>query len=733
MNFQDLQKIAQAHGVATSYWEYNGTIREVSEDTLLKVLKSLGIFLDTVEEQNHALRMVDYGSWAKVIEPTVVADFGKETDLPVYVPHMSPVEVSVILENGMRWPIAQKDIWVEPRYVEDVITGQATFSIPADLPLGYHQVEVKISDWMPVTSHIIVVPQKIDNKVISARRAWGLQAQIYSIRSNNSWGLGDVRDLRDLLVLGAQQGADFVLINPLHAAEPCAPITDSPYLPSTRKFINPIYIRPEDIEEYAYLALEKIQEIQALKDSAKSKNYGCEPIDRNSIWEQKSKTIRIIYESGRSVSRQAQYQRFIKEQGSELADFALWCAVTEKYGDTMHKTYVNIHTPQVQEIRSQITKEIDFYMWLQWIIDQQLQIAQSQAKESGMAFGICADLAVGVHPLGADTWTHPQNFAAGVTVGAPPDMYNQIGQDWSQPPWSPTALRNSGYMPLRSMLRTVLHNAGAIRMDHVMGLFRLWWIPAGNNPSEGTYVYYDHRAMVGIIMLEAMKSEAVVIGEDLGNVEPWVRDYISERGVIGTSVIWFEQDNGYPLPPERYRFKSIATVNTHDLPPTRGYLEIEHVNLRERLGLLVEDAEEVRLQAQEEINRYISKIRAENIITAEELNAEVSSSNISDMNKSFPEEREDLDIWEIVLGIHRYICKTPAALVGVSLTDAVEEFRAQNQPGTYREYDNWRIPLCNKNLDPVIVDDLGNNSNFIELTSLVNKIIKNTDTNTSTQ
>ena len=293
------------------------------------------------------------------------------------------------------------------------------------------------------------------------------------------------------------------------------------------------------------------------------------------------------------------------------------------------------------------------------------------------------DLAVGVHPTGADAWSLNLSLARGVSVGAPPDIYNQRGQDWSQPPWSPESLAASGYAPLRDMVRTVLRHAGALRVDHIIGLFRLWWIPEGMGASQGAYVRYDHEAMVGVLLLEAHRAGAVVIGEDLGTVEPWVREYLATRGVLGTSVLWFEkQGDGWPLEPQAYRRLALSTVNTHDLPPTAGYLAEEHVQLRERLGLLTEPLEVVRTEARIERDRMMARLRGHGLIG------------------EAPTERE------VVEALHRYVVRTPSVLVGVALVDGVGERRTQNQPGTDKEYPNWRIPLGDGSGEVVLMDDL---------------------------
>jgi 4-alpha-glucanotransferase len=262
-------------------------------------------------------------------------------------------------------------------------------------------------------------------------------------------------------------------------------------------------------------------------------------------------------------------------------------------------------------------------------------------------------------------------------------MYNQLGQDWVMPPWRPDRLAEVGYAPYRNMLRTVLRHAGGLRIDHVIGLFRLWWVPPGCQPSEGTYVGYDHEALVGILVLEAHRAGAIVVGEDLGTVEPWTRDYLRQRGILGTSVLWFEKDAaGKPLPPGRWREMCLATVTTHDLPPTAGYLAGEHIDVRERLELLTRPIDEVREADEADRRAVLDECRELGLL------GETAS------------EQDQVE------ALHRLVTQTPARLIGVSLADAVGDRRTINQPGTIDEYPNWRVPLADGNGRPLLLDDI---------------------------
>ncbi|NKY07665.1 4-alpha-glucanotransferase [Cellulomonas hominis] len=495
----------------------------------------------------------------------------------------------------------------------------------------------------------------------------------------------DLRDLADLAWLsGHEAGAQFLLVNPLHAAEPVPPVTPSPYLPTTRRFVNPLYLRVEDVDETAYLSSADRALVEWSAEQALALDADEGPIDRDVVWAAKKAALDVVFAVPRSAARQSAFEDFRRREGRGLEDFALWCALVEQHGPGPWPADLrDPAAPGALRARTELADRVEFFCWLQWLADEQLATVQRTAHGAGMSLGVMHDLAVGVHPSGADVWALGGVLARGASVGAPPDMYNQQGQDWSQPPWHPEELARVAYRPYRDMLRTVLRHAGAVRIDHIIGLFRLWWIPQGNSPADATYVRYDHDAMIGILALEAHRAGAVVIGEDLGNVEPWVRDYLSERGVLGTSILWFEKDGeGRPLPPEDYRRLALSSVTTHDLPPTAGYLAEEHVALRERLGLLTEPVEQVRRAARAEREAMLAALRERGLVGDD------------------PSERE------VVEALHRYVLRTPSVLVGVSLADAVGERRAQNQPGTDREYPNWRVPLADGAGRMVLLDDL---------------------------
>jgi len=690
--------------VEPNYLGHDGLTHAADAQTLVAVLAAMGVDASSPGRIEAALQNAELVAWRRVLPPIVVMRSGRQAQVPVHVTHGESVTAWLELDaeaGGGRRELVQAGVWVEPRMVDGRLVGCATFTLPDDLPLGWHELHARMSD---STSQVpvVVTPDRLGlPRGLDRRRAWGYLAQLYAVRSRASWGVGDLADLAEIVTLaGRRSGADFVLVNPLAAAEPIAPMTPSPYLPTTRRFVNPMYLRVEDIREAGYLSSVDRALVEWSADPALALDDDPRQIDRDIAWTAKKAALEVVFAVRRSAAREQMFADYREMENPGLEMFALWCALAEKYQTLTDEWPQEARDPSsgfVAAAREELADRVAFYEWLQWVADEQLAAAQRAARESGMRIGIMHDLAVGTHPKGADAWALSDVLAPGASVGAPPDMYNQQGQDWTQPPWHPEALARAGYRPYRDMLRTVLRHAGAIRVDHVLGLFRLWWVPQGCTPMQGAYVRYDHEALVGILALEAYRAGAIVIGEDLGTVDPWVRDYLAERGILGTSILWFEKDGPNPRPPEHYRHLALASVTTHDLPPTAGYLANEHVALRARLGLLTEPASQVAAEADDERERMLAALRRRGLLGEQ------------------PAERE------VVEALHRWILASPAVLVGVSLADAVGERRAQNQPGTDLEYPNWKVPLADSAGRVVLIDDLFDNPRLRSLAAVMDR------------
>jgi 4-alpha-glucanotransferase len=446
----------------------------------------------------------------------------------VHVPDGADVEVWVELEDGaVRTDVVQQDHWVPPAVVDGAAVGEATFAVPSDLPLGWHVLHARSGELRAITP-LVVTPAVLGlPPALRDRRDWGFATQLYSLRSTRSWGIGDLADLGDLAAWsGHELGADFVLVNPLHAAAPIAPMEPSPYLPVSRRFGNPLYLRVEAVPEFGYLDPDDRVTVAELATPVRAANTSAARLDRDGSWTAKRLALELVHRVPRSPGREVAYRAFLEREGQGLLDFATWSVLVEEQGVDWTAWPAELHDPHgpaAAEVRHRLADRVDFHCWLQWLLDEQLEAAQRAARAAGMRSGIVHDLAVGVHPHGADAWALQDALAEGITVGAPADAFNQQGQDWSQPPWRPDRLAELAYRPYRDMLRTVLRHAGGLRVDHVLGLFRLWWVPAGLPQSARSYFVYYHVPSVGILSVLPPGAGAFVGGEGVGS-EMCIRD-----------------------------------------------------------------------------------------------------------------------------------------------------------------------------------------------------------------
>ncbi|EGX55994.1 4-alpha-glucanotransferase [Streptomyces zinciresistens K42] len=665
---EDLRRLAELYGVVPSYQPSADRTVAASVTALTLVLAALGVDARTPAAVAAALAAREHELGARLLPPTVVCWSGGGPDATAVLPPGTRLRVET--EQG------------------ETRTGTA------GLPPGVHRLTATAPDGRSATSHLVVAPPALP---APGERSFGLLVQLYSLLSRRSWGMGDLGDLTELATwAGRALGAGFVQVNPLHAAVPGTPTDPSPYRPSSRRFPDPVHLRIEDVPEYAHV--EDRERLGALlAQAARLREAVLEEgalIDRDAVWEAKRAALELVREVPLGPGRQAAYADFLAREGEALEDHATWCALAEAHGPDWRRWPAGLRDPRSPETaraRRELMDRVDFHCRLAWLTDTQLTAAQRAARESGMPIGIVHDLAVGVHPDGADAWAQQEHFAAGMSVGAPPDAFNARGQDWGLPPWRPDRLAESGYAPYRRLLRALFRFAGALRIDHVMGLFRLWWVPRGHAPTQGAYVRYDAEAMLAVLVLEASRAGALVIGEDLGTVEPGVRERLRSHGVLGTSVLWFERDwdgDGRPLPPESWRAGCLATATTHDLPSTAARLTGEHVELRHGLGLLTRPLEQERAEAAADTGEWL------------ELLSRLGLTRGSHGGHGAGEEEAEIQ------AVHRFLLRTPARMVGVWLPDGVGDRRPQNLPGTWDQYPNWRLPVADARGRPVTLEEL---------------------------
>ncbi|MEU6093509.1 4-alpha-glucanotransferase [Streptomyces sp. NPDC047079] len=663
-----LARLAALHGVATSYQPSPDRTARSSDTAITAALAALGVDASTPDAVRHALAAREGELRERLLPPTVVGWGGR------------PPAALASLPEGTRLRIETEQ-------------GETRASA-GHLPPGVHALYATAPDGRTAEAHLVTAPARLP---APPGRSHGLLVQLYSLLSRRSWGMGDLGDLTELTAwAGRTLGAGFVQVNPLHAAVPGAPTDPSPYRPSSRRHPDPVHLRVEDVPEFPYVEDQArlrvlLERAARLRESVLDKGA---LIDRDAVWDLKREALELVHAVPMGPGRRAAYADFLADGGETLEDYATWCTLAEVYGSDWYAWPAGLRDPRSPETaraRAELRDRVDFHTWLAWLTDAQLATAQRTARDAGMAVGLIHDLAVGVHPGGADAWAQQEYLAAGISVGAPPDAFNPRGQDWGLPPWRPDRLAASGYAPYRRLLRALFRYAGALRIDHVMGLFRLWWVPQGQPPTEGTYVRYDAEAMLAVLVLEAARAQALVIGEDLGTVEPGVREALHERGVLGTSVLWFERDwegTGQPLPPEHWRADCLATATTHDLPPTAARLTGDHVELRDRLGLLTRPLDQERAAAATDAREWLSLLTRLGLLKGS--------------SGGGPTASEELE----VQAVHRFLLRTPARLIGVWLPDAVGDRRPQNLPGTRDEYPNWRLPIADADGRPMTLEEL---------------------------
>lgn len=525
---------------------------------------------------------------------------------------------------------------------EDGTTVRVESRLPADFPCGYHLLRTGSGE----ERQLIVSPGQCWSP---QTRAWGWSVQLYALRSRDSWGIGDLADLRKLKEWARQRGAGFLLVNPLHAVAPGLPQQTSPYLPVTRRFRNPIYLRVEEVPGADRVPLADLTEAgQQL-----TARLG---IDYDAVWTAKTTALERIFAT---VESPAEFDGWRREQGRALEDFATWCALVEHHGPDWRSWAELFRHPDaaaVQQFRQDSAERVTFHAWLQWALDVQLR-----AATGGLT--VIQDLPIGVDGGGADAWAWQGQLVSGALAGAPPDSFNSAGQDWGSPPFNPWRLRADGYRPFIASVRSTMAGAGGLRIDHVLGLFRLWWVPADEAPLSGGYVRYPSAELLDIVALESARASALVVGEDLGTIEPGVREALAAHRMLSYRLLWFEAGS-----PATWPSSSMAAVTTHDLPTVAGLWTGSDL-AEQREFATVDDG-------QLELSR-----------TA--LLARLAPAGLS------PTASAE----QAVLAAYKLLASSPSTLLCATLEDAVLAERRPNLPGV-TERANWCIPL------PVSLEEL---------------------------
>lgn len=699
-----LDRLADVVGIEPFYHDIWGTRRETSEATKRALIGAMGLAAATDAEAEVSLRMLEGRAWRRILAPVVVLGENEGSFITLSVPaglDAAALSWRLELEGGVHHSAALS-MRTLPVMERATLDGDAferrTLALPGILPLGYHRLSVSIHPnggaALEGATTLIVAPVRClgVEEVVAGGRTWGIGLQLYSLKSGDDWGVGDFHDLGRFAETAAGLGATLVGLNPLHALFPADPNHIGPYSPSSRSFLNILYIDPERVPE-----LERSDKARALIASPEFRDRlnaarAAELVDYPAVSALKLPVLEALYEAfqarGEDDPRHVAFDAFRRERGEALRRHAVFEALHERFYRHDPALWMwrqwppAFQKPDSAEVRAFAAENADrvgFFEFLQWEADRQLGEAAERGRKAGLAIGFYRDLAVAAHPGGAAAWADSDILVQGANVGAPPDQFNMKGQNWGLAPLSPLALRESAYASFIAMLRANMRHAGALRIDHVMALQHLFWIPADG--SDGAYVEYPLRDLLRIVALESRRNHCIVIGEDLGTVPEGFRPAMERAGILSYRVLYFERggDGGFKAPRE-YPTDAMVTVTTHDLATFKGFWTARDLEWRRRLQLYPSDG----ARDKDVWDRGVDRWRLLQALTREGLRP-----------ARYPTEDGGQPFSPVLAAaVHRYLARSPGRIAMVQIEDALGESEQPNLPGTVDQHPNWRRRLA---------------------------------------
>ncbi|MBL27602.1 MAG: 4-alpha-glucanotransferase [Rhodospirillaceae bacterium] len=698
-----LDRLAARYGIIAEYTDLMGRQRVASEETKRGLLAAMGVPCADEAEIEASLTEVTERHWRRRVPPVVVCDAGAVITVPVAIPHRLSDEI-------VEWRVDEETGGVhEGRMLlsdaavagSDDVDGEAHVRrlvvLPLALPLGYHRMSFRFSDQnQAAVGSLIVTPARCcgPEDVLGDGRAWGVGAQLYGLKSARNWGMGDFTDLAGLVRTTAGHGASFVGLNPLHALFPADPNHFGPYGPSSRVYLNTLYVDVEAVSEFASCAearrLTEDPDFRTRLEQARD----AELVDYPAVAALKRPVLEALYRHFRDTERpggaerQAAFEAFRAAMAPNLDHQAVFDALHEHFftndpmqwsWQTWPAPFRDCMSPEVAAFAASHHDRVTFFAYLQWIADEQLEAAAAAARDGGMAIGLYRDMAVAVHPGGSMAWGSPGVLLRGASIGAPPDDFNLLGQNWGLTGPSPEGLREAAYEPFIAAVRANMRHAGAIRIDHVMVLKRLFWIPDGAPATEGAYIGYPLHDMLRILALESQRNRCLVVGEDLGTLPEGLRPALEQANVLSYRVLFFERDgDGGFLPAAAYPERALAVVSTHDLPTLEGYWRDRDIDWRAELGYWPTPDALAEAHAARDRDRHalVAALRR-------------------DGRLDLPEPDGDLAVRGgladgLMEAVHGFLAESPARLFQVQIEDIVGEVEQANLPGTVAEHPNWR-------------------------------------------
>lgn len=706
-----LNRLSDLCGIGREYHDIWGTAHPASEDTQKALLWAMGFDVDSHDAIQRSLEDFEQRAWLRPLPSVRVVRVHEAPHvIPLTLPEDRHDELTwvLILENGERREGRFRPAEL-PREEQRHIGGQFLvrygFQLPHEPGLGYHRLEIHGLE-QAVGMRLIVVPRECYRPpaIQEDKRVWGTAVQIYALRSGHNWGVGDYGDLKAVVEFCAEQGAGIVGVSPIHALFPDNPEHASPYGPSSRLFLNALYLDVESIPEFAECEA-VIKEVRADAFQAQLRALRAEEMVQYAAvaalkWPVLEKLYAHFREQhlARNTSRAQAFRSFQAKRGEALHRQALFEALQEHFKaqdstiwgwPAWPEAYRHPESPEVTQFVETHRERVEFYAWLQWQASEQLAAIGRRSMELGLGVGLLLDLAVSISRGGGEGWANQQLYARGASIGAPPDDFSLTGQDWGLPPFIPHALVEAGYQPFIDTLRAGMKDAGALRIDHVMGLYRLFWVPPGKSAAEGAYVYYPFHDLLGILALESQRNKCLVVGEDLGTVPDEVRHGLEALGVHSYRLQYFEKDwnVGSFKTPQEYPAQALVAVSTHDLATLTGFWQGRDLEVRQSLGLFPsEESRESQIVARaQDCARLLVALEKEGLLPQGAVPNPVS---VPEMTPEYTQ------------AIHAYLARTPSRLMLVQLEDLLGQLDQVNLPGTSEaQYPNWRRKL------PLVIEE----------------------------
>lgn len=648
-----LERLLHAHGVAAHYIDFVGNVVEIPLENRLRVLREMGVDLPPDNDVGAYVQEQDDRRRQRLLPDVMLLGIGSD--------HVPLQNVAPVAGREVRWTLrGETGDTVGGTFVPGEEDGCRAIAVPA-LAMGYYRLHIDAGP-ESASTFIIVAPERAFEPAFrrEGRRLWGISAQLFALGSARNWGIGDFTDLENLVTEVAARGGDFILLNPLHALDIQAPENASPYSPTDRRFLNPLYIDPAATAEYGHETVQAwlreqnmAQRVAPLRESGQVL-YAQTQTLKYTLYDRLYRQFREHADG----DRDAAFRAFVDSGGAGLQRFARYQAGRD-----------------IGAIPS--AGDPGFHLYLQWLAAAQLDRVQALAMDKGMHLGLVRDLAVGATDDSFEVLDNPGLFCRSARIGAPPDHFNPQGQNWGLTPITPRALEDSGFDHFIQLLRTNMRACGALRLDHIMALMRLWWCPVDGPNAAGAYVHYNTDALFAILRLESARAGCMIIGEDLGVVPPEIRGYIADSAILSNTIFYFEKYDGVSFrKPEHYNPQALAIITNHDVPTLKAWWNTSDLALRRRIGMIEND----------EALRQESEARARDKQGLLQMLADVHliPGDWLDRNIDRP---FDLSLCTAII---RACARSTSALVSIQLDDLAGLETPINIPGTNQEYGNWR-------------------------------------------